>query len=224
MHKFNAPVINSFTSGRFGGGSDYTLIDADGSIRFFGDATVWDDLRVAASSTKLGGSKDPDYAVFLTNGSGSQGVFALRFDKAAEEEVYFDIQLPHHRKASSSLYPHVHWAPTTTQENTFVSWGLEYSWADINEEFTNTDIIYGNVPVGGITTLTANHHLLTPLPIIDGTGHDTGVGVSSMLKCRLFRDAAGTGATDDYNYDAILLEFDLHIEIDSVGSRELYTK
>jgi hypothetical protein len=40
-----------------------------------------------------------------------------------------------------------------------------------------------------------------------------------MLVCRLFRDAAGVGGTDDYDDDAGLLEIDFHYEIDTIGSR-----
>ena len=66
----------------------------------------------------------------------------------------------------------------------------------------------------------ADKHYITELSEIDGTGQ----GMSSMLLCRLFRDTAGAGGTDDYVGDAGLMEFDFHIEIDSFGSHEEYTK
>jgi len=43
----------------------------------------------------------------------------------------------------------------------------------------------------------------------------TGKTISSMLICRLFRDVS----EDDYNNDAAFLEFDIHYEINSVGSK-----
>lgn len=53
----------------------------------------------------------------------------------------------------------------------------------------------------------------------------TGVNtVSSMLACRLFRDATGAGGTDDLDNDAGVLEFDFHYEIDTMGSRSEYLK
>ena len=54
------------------------------------------------------------------------------------------------------------------------------------------------------------------------TPSSTQDGISSMICCRLFRDA--TNEADTYEGDAGLLEFDLHYIIDTLGSREEYTK
>jgi len=46
-----------------------------------------------------------------------------------------------------------------------------------------------------------------------------------MLICRLFRNTTGAGeSTDTFDNSVRLLEFDAHIEIDTVGSREEYAK
>lgn len=47
-------------------------------------------------------------------------------------------------------------------------------------------------------------------------------GVSSMMVCRLYRSPTVT--EDTYSNDAGLLEFDLHYQIDSFGSRNEYIK
>ena len=195
-----------------------TVLDSDGITLL---DTVWDDLRVNAYSTKLGGSKDPDFAKILDNGASSQGVFAYLFSATSEEEVYFAVQIPHNYKYGTDLKPHVHWSPVANGgagEN--VSWGLEYSLQEIGATFPNTTIIYGDTSVPD-ETLVADRHYLTELTAIDGSAIDS---VSAMLVCRLFRDATGAGGTDDYSSDVALLEFDLHYEIDSLGSAEEYTK
>lgn len=182
--------------------------------------TVWDDLRVPVLSTKLGGTKDPDLAKVFDNGSSSQGVFSYLFSATTEEELYFAVQLPHGWKYESSLHPHVHWFPTANgSAGQKVSWGLEYVLGKIGSVFGNTTIIYGDTPIPD-ETLVANTHYLTEFPEISMTGI---TDVSAMLLCRVFRDAAGSGGTDDYVNDVALLEIDFHYESDRIGSDNEYS-
>jgi len=183
--------------------------------------THWDDLRVPINAIKLGGVNDPNFTKLLDNGSGSTGVYAYLFDKSAEEEVFFAVQIPHKWKQGTSIHPHVHWIPTVNGGvGTKVSWGLEYGFAEIGNVFGNTSIIYGNTSVPNEDPV-ANKHYLTELGVISMSGVRS---VSSMLFCRLFRDAGGVGGTDDYDADVALAEFDFHYQIDSPGSRNEYTK
>jgi hypothetical protein len=182
---------------------------------------MWDDLRVPMSATKLGGSKDPGFAVFKTNGSGSQGTFIFWFDAASEEELYFVAQLPHSYKEGSNITPHVHWVPKADgKAGEKVSWGLEYSWQNMGSTFGNTTIIYTNTH-SPAETLVAERHYRSDMAAITGTGKT----ISSMLVCRLFRNATGAGgSTDDYTADAGLLEFDFHFQMDTRGSKTIGAK
>lgn len=220
LHRIADGVANF---GNFSGGN-YVQAREEG-LYLVGTATMWDDLRFAAVSTKLGGSKDPTFAVFLTDGevSPSQGVFLYWFDKANEKELFFAAQMPHSWKEGTDIEAHVHWVGKSTAAGagTDVSWGLEYTWANINGTFGNTDIIYGDEQSNGATEIiTINKHYLTELGTITGTDKT----LSSMLICRVFRDAAGVGGTDDYDDDAGLLEIDFHYQVDSFGSKEEYVK
>lgn len=206
-----------------GDGTNNVLIDPVNGVYLRGSATMWDDLRVPVDSTKAGGSKDPTFGVFKTNGAGSQGVFTQWFNKNSEQELYFSAQLPHSWKEGTDIEAHVHWVPASTAAGagTDVCWGLEYTWSNINGTFGNTTIIYGDEQSNGATeTITVDKHYLTELGTITGTGKT----LSSMLVCRIFRDAGGTGGTDDYDDDAGLLEIDFHYQIDSFGSDDEYTK
>jgi len=196
-----------------------------GDNSFSGDIeyldTYWDDERVPITATKSGGSKVPDFEKAFASGV-SQGVFTYFFSPTSEEELYFPLQIPHCWKQDTDLCAHVHWFPKVSGSNGHkVSWGLEYTWADIGEKFGNTTTIYGNqhVPTGD-TILEAGKHYLTELGTINGSGHT----LSSMLLCRIFRDATDAGAVDSYTNDAGLLEIDFHIQIDRPGSREEYIK
>jgi hypothetical protein len=202
--------------------NDLVTVEHDGTLVLKNDAVVWEDLRVPVTSTKLGGTKDPGFAVFKDNGSGSQGVFINWFDKTTEEELYFAVQVPHCYKLGSDIEPHVHWTPAANGgAGAVVSWGLEYTWAEIGSSFGNTSIIYSNTHYPGDGSLVAGKHYLTDFATISGDGINS---VSSMLCCRVFRDAGGTGATDDYDDDAGLIEIDFHFQIDTLGSRQELAK
>jgi hypothetical protein len=79
--------------------------------------------------------------------------------------------------------------------------------------------VYGADPVYEEVARTANRHIITPIGTITGTGKN----LSSMLVCRLYRDATGSLATDDYSDDAGLLEIDFHYQIERPGSRDEYS-
>ncbi len=175
---------------------------------------AWDDIRVPVNATRRGGSKDPGFAQFKDNGSGSQGVFSYLFDAGNEEELYFSIQVPHNWRYGTDLRGHVHWCPINTDAGNVV-WGLEYSMAKIGSVFPNTTLTTGT----GAAATTAYEHTLTEVGDIDMSAVDN---VSSMVLCRVYRDAAN--AADTYASDAALLEIDFHYQIDSLGSRDEYLK
>lgn len=208
-----------------GDSSNYTSFSSDGTLRMVGDATAYDDLRVPMDSVKTGGSKDPDFAQFKDNGSGSQGVFMYWFDGSTEEELYFSVQMPHCWKQGSNIIPHVHWVPSANgSANQFVKWGLEYTWSNVSGTYPDTTIIStdasdaSNATIQGDTTMLIDKHYISTFGEISGSGKT----LSSMMICRIFRDA--TDSDDDYPSDAGLMEFDIHYEIDSLGSDTEYGK
>ena len=200
---------------------NFTKVTTNGSLSYEGDATRWDDLRVPVTSLKEKGTKLPDWDQFKDDGVGSAGVYTFWFDSDGEEELFFTVQMPHAWVEGSALKPHVHWVAKNTGSG-LVGWGLEYVWTNVNNPFpTNTSTVYGE-SVAGVadTSVTGNKHYITPLADIDATGKT----LSSMLVCRIFRDATGIATTDNYGQDAGLLQFDFHFEIDSDGSNEEFVK
>ena len=171
----------------------------------------WDDLRVPLTSTTKSGSKIPTFDKFLDDGSGSQGVFADLFSPLTEQEVYFSCQLPHSYLEGSNIEAHVHWAPINANAGN-VRWGLEYTWASMTETIANTNIIIVSDNTDGVSK---KHHL-TSFGYLTGSGQR----ISSMLLCRLFRDAT----VDTYASDAAVLEIDFHFQKDSLGSRLIAQK
>jgi len=190
-----------------GDSSDYVQISSEG-IQLFGNATVYDDLRVPVSAVRVGASAPPDFATFIGS------ISILLFSPTSDEQIYFAAQMPHTRKQYTNIHPHVHFCPTTAGTGT-VRWGLEYAWSNVNGAYpTGTTTIYASKE----TNETANQHLIAPFATLTGSSY----GLSSMILCRLFRDADHSG--DTYPADAALLEIDFHYEVDTMGSREEYTK
>lgn len=181
-------------------------------------ATVWEDLRVPLNAAKAAGTKQPGWEAWIN------GLFLYWFDPSTEEEVWFAVQLPH-AWAGSAVTPHVHWTPKVTADgdpvNQTVEWGLEYTWIDVGGDFAASSTIYGKASIPNDANIVANRHYMTNLPSINPSASQDGL--SSMLVCRLFRNA--TDASDDtYENDAGLLEFDIHYEVDMLGSRSVSSK
>lgn len=206
-------------------------IEADGTFRLNGDATVWDDLMVYPDATTRSGSNPPALTSFANNGS--QGVFLWMFDKDTEQELYFTIQIPHSYKLGTSIYPHVHWTtitgtpsgtPTgTTPTVTNVIWGFEYTMIKIGGTFGSTTLITSNTIIPPISTLTgAKQHLITAFGAISGGTAPNDIDVSTVLVCRLYRKAADSN--DTFANSVGLLGFDIHYEKDTEGSRTQYEK
>lgn len=191
--------------------------------------TVWDDLRVPLTAGKLGLTNPPTWSQYRDNGAASIGVYAYAFSDQAvaanEEELWFQVQLPHNWKEGTDIKPHIHWGiKTAGAANEFVKWGLEYTWANIDGTIGATTIITSNASsaatatTSGDTTLVINKHYVTDIGTISGTGKT----ISSMLLCRVFRNSSH--ADDDLAQDAYGFEVDLHHEIDTLGSRQTLVK
>jgi len=198
------------------------VVEADGTVRLDNAATVWNDLMVFPDATTKGGSNPPEWgSPFMKNAGGtSQGVYLWMFAPNQEEELYITVQIPHDYKLGSDLHPHVHWTTATgTPSGSNVVWGLEYTIVAVGGTFPKTVTILANnvIPECGTPSGTAQH-LISGFSPVSGTG----LGISSVLICRLFR-AAGDAA-DTFPNDVGLLGFDIHYEQDTQGSREEWVK
>ena len=189
-------------------------IETDGTLVFNNDATVWEDLMVPGLSVGAGASA-PDLVAF--GPSGNLQIYA--FDGGSTlEQVYFSVQMQHSWKLGSTIKPHVHWTPTTAGAGN-VKWNFEYSWASFTGSGSPTAFpAPTTISVVQAASGIAWAHQLSALPDIDGTGQ----GLSSMLVCRLYRNPADV--QDTYASDAAFLQFDVHYEMDTVGSRQPTSK
>lgn len=192
-----------------GGTTNYAEFETDGTLKFNGNATVWDDLRVPVSVVRLSGAQPPTEMAY-------QSGMVLAFPTNADKTIYFVVQMPHGWKQGSDITPHIHWTIAASgsasgAEN--VKWDLTYSWASIGSSFpaATSDSITIDVQND-----TADDHMFDNFTAISNS--ET---LSSILICSLTRDVS---VANDYGDDAYLVEIDFHYELDTVGSRQITTK
>lgn len=143
-------------------------------------------------------------------GGASRGVYTYFFSPDVVQELHFTAQLPHTWIEYASLHPHVHWSPEDNVAGNVV-WGLEYTWQSVGRPFGNTTTVRVVSAAGG-----EDYHLLNEYDPMEGADQV----VSSMLICRLFRDA--DHEEDTYPGQAALLEIDIHYQGWERGSEAEY--
>ena len=164
--------------------------------------TIWEDLRFPATVLKTqGASNIPDFENLQDD------LYTYAFDADTMEQAYLTMQLPHSRKDNSDLKAHFHWtnlefAPAN------VIWCMEYSCSNINDVFPNSK--YSCVSQGAYPFMP--RHQMTGEIIIPNN-----LTASSMCMVRIFRNATQT--EDNFGYDAYLLEFDIHYQVEKLGEK-----
>lgn len=166
--------------------------------------TVFEDLRFDLTTTKVGALDLPDYDY--------DNLGRLFPQDDATEIIYISNQAPHKMKLSTNFYPHIHWVQTGED---FPVWKIDYRWYD-----------HDSLVPDSFTTLTVINHLYTYpgsgnfmqksiFPNMNGSSIND---VSSIFDIKLYRD------DDIVTGDVLAKSFDMHYEIDAMGSDLLYTK
>lgn len=194
-------------------GGDYAEFGADGTLRLYGAATTYDDLRIDGLSTRTGVTAPTDETGFRGDGN----FYSRNFVHTQADEVQFAVQLPHAWKEGGLLYPHVHFSPWIAGAgNRAAQFVLEYYWANVWDQFPASPSTHTMTKTW--STDQQWYHLIAsnaaPLTA-------TGKTLSSMLKCRLYRDNT---VANNLAGKVALLYIDFHVEIDALGSREEYSK
>jgi hypothetical protein len=198
-------VTQSNSSGsvaRFGDGTNYTIFRKDGSMFMAGSATVWDDLVVPLTTAKQGANDKP--AFDETN----VGYLFPSSDTSAI--MYMIVQFPHAWKQGSRIFPHVHWQQGASGSVVF---SMEYRWQNIGDPVSASALYNMTIPETLYTS--GSIHQINNNPTgIDGIGKT----ISSIMLIKLYRN------DNTYTGNALTYQFDIHIEKDSLGSKEEYSK
>ena len=212
------PALQAYTikSGNMVDGN-YAEFETDGTLKFNGDATPWEDQQIIIGGTKFAGASDPTWTAY-------KGGYVLAFDKAQDNIVYFTAQLAHAYKIDSDIEFHMHTVHADADAGNS-RWHFTYAWADIGTNFQTEE----TVPKTFASPADADLHELHSFGDIEAGEYyaprdrSSGQIVSSVLLCSLQRE--GTDAVNDtYDDDIYVVALDFHIEQDTVGSRQIATK
>jgi hypothetical protein len=198
----------SFSSLTVGDVNNYTQVDEDGFLQTFGSGRGYYDFNFGVNAFTRGAAA-PDLIDLAGTDIETAGFDGVNIT----EELSAVLEFNHNWAEGTTIYPHVHWYPTTADQGNVV-WQLEFAIV----------AQLGAVPASTTVTVTqaadgvawVGH--LAQFPSVDTTGFLIG----TQMFIRLFRDP--TVGADTYGADAALATFGLHVLLDSLGSRGLLVK
>jgi len=173
---------------------------------------LYEDLRCPLANVPGGGTA-PTWGKFRDNGAGSTGVYAWLFGNVGTPDLAFALQMPHGYKLGTDVHAHLHASPMDANAGK-IKFGLEYTWAEQDGNFPTTEFIYVTVDAAGV----AYRSQYLDFGDLVGTNFST---LSGMFLGRLFRDNTVGG---NYASQVAGHEFDLHFELDTIGSLEELVK
>lgn len=194
---------------------NYFEVEADGTIKYNGSATVFDDLPpIPLFTQRVGAAGNPTLTAFIGN------IRLLTF--AVNDYVYFNYELIHAYKEGSDLTCHLHIASNGLElVSKYAKYEVEYSVSNgglaspYSDSFPASTIISAEIEIPASTPDRA--HAIAPIGTITGTGFKIGAYIVGR-----FRRIASAGTAPAADPFCITLGF--HAEHDTTGSRQLYIK
>ena len=197
-------VLN--TGDQIGDGMNYSEFESDGTLVMAGTATVFDDIYVPISITKLGVTA-PSWDPF--HGNLEQFTFAIN------DYVQGSFEVKHDYKEGTDLDIHVHVVTNGAEASKEVRYSFEYWVADMDDASTTTSTLTCD---DYALTNADGHHEYIDIGDISGTGLSIGAVV-----CFLFKRVALSDG-DNPSEDPFVVSLGVHYEIDTLGSRQETTK
>lgn len=183
------------------------------------EVPVYRDINLSAALTTLAVANNPGKDEIVDEAGADTGITTYAF--AVGELVSGIFEMQHDYKEGSDITFHVHWqgiaAPTGTDN---VQWQLIYTITrDGNTVNAPTTITSGDTAFD-----TQYETVRTDFSAIDGStgGIDGGNIKIGDQFCFQLQRIASTG--DAYAGDALLLTAGLHVQVDTIGSRQIGTK
>lgn len=177
------------------------FMDMDETYYFGKNIKGWDDLRFPFTQARRGALAKPDFD--YTN----VGLLFPQDDDA--EKIYLIAQFPHKYKIGTMLRPHIHWQQTGAD---FPVWKLDYKIVTngiaVPSSFTTIQTNTGVFPYDS-----GNLGQISCFPSIAGLS-----GLSDFVLVKMYRD------DNVVSGDVLAFEFDMHYQIDSIGSGQEYSK
>ena len=212
--RVNTPIRNAFGSVLAG---NYTQFEGDGTMRALGLATCYrDELQSLISTTLTSPSGD-----FVLNAA-ECSITAKTSARYPSDYLSTNLQINHDWSPGTAIFPHLHWWQTTANTP---NWLIEYRWQKQGSTKTTawTPIKWSsNAFVWAAGTL-------NQITIFSSIAAPAGYGqVSDIVQFKIYRDYTDVSglflAGDPVNASQDLVNFDTHIQVDTLGSRQEYIK
>lgn len=194
----------------FGDGTNETLISATGVQTMTGDARVWISIDLEPALATRPVANPPSEGI-------EDGFQTHDFSPTTDESVFFHLELSHDYADAGLIHVHfdffVDTAPASAES---VVWGVEYKKQSTGDNFDFS---------AGTTTAYTQTSVTTGTPANDKKVHEsseislvtTGFVAGDYILLRLFRDADGTGGTDDFTDDARVIDYHIEYISDKLG-------
>ena len=192
-------------------GGHYSEFESDGTLKFNGDATVYDDLQFTVSAGKVPAVNTPTWEAFTANTS--EYSFAV--------DDYIDLpskELPHSWQLGTTVDIHAHITTkdaNATGSNRYAKFTVYVAYCDTGETWQETSFPAELTIPTGTAALTMFYLDMGDLTL-------TNYVLGAEIKCRIKRIAA-TGGTE-YASNIFVTQVGAHFKADTAGSRQEATK
>lgn len=192
---------------RFGGDTHYSKFEADGTLEFNGDATVWKDIKFPMAPPKTTGAGNPT----LTTYNGNMRGYSFAVGDAHD----FDPQeIDHDAKIGSTATWHVHFLSRANDgTDRTVKYEIEYAVEPASGALASPTVVSAEL------TITAGTAVNTPQRL-----NITTFTIPNIAKLAYARIKRIASSGTEPSVDPILSALHFHYELDTVGSRQILTK
>lgn len=210
-------TLNGLENGYQGSALHHTIWDGTGHQTMVGDARPWRDELTDAINIRTSGAG--------VNISNTESTMVFDHASSPSDYLYLNIQLNHDKDLTATVYPHIHWF--AAEQSVVPNFVLQYRWQ-----------VLGGTKVTAWTNYQCNTMLLPP-PLLGVTNHNicgsnvgipvpAGTSISDIIQFRIIRDHNGdtvfAGVDDPYTAVVHVLAFDIHFQINSLGSTDELVK
>lgn len=199
-----------------GGSSDYSKFEADGTLVFTGNATIFhDELQSLLFQSYVNPAAD-----ITINSTDSCVVFSQACN--IDDYAAMNIQINHGWKVGSAIYPHLHWWQTSSN---VPNWLIQYRW-QYNGSAKQSSWTYAKRSTEIYPFVTGS--TINQITTFGSITPTSDADLSDIIQFRLIRDgdnqSSAFSSTDPLTGNVSAVNFDVHVEIDMFGSRSEFSK
>lgn len=192
---------------RFGAASNHSEFEADGTLKFAGDATVFKDIMFPMAPPKTTGAGNPSLVTYNGNLRG--------YSFAVGDAHDFDPQeIEHDAKIGSTATFHVHWLSRANDvDERTVKWQIDFDVEPSSGALSAPTTASVEIAIPAATAVNTVQR--------DNATTFTIPAIARLVGARVTRIASsGT----EPSVDPVLRALHFHYELDTVGSRQILTK